>query len=208
MKRTLLISCLMALMLATPFARASLTIAQQGASLSASPPTGKAAEIEAYAKEIDSYIKSNPAPVRIFADISSAETDKAAQWREFKSAKERDAASENPNASADVWTRNGKVVGANFALQTPSGDWAQFVMYYFRSDGTLAKIFSTLNTFHGGITVVREDYYNAKGTFLRGTTHCQDLKTQKTKPCADFQDQPAPLYQKISQLPFYSLLKK
>ena len=207
MKRTLLISGLMALMLATPFARASLTVAQQGASLSASPLTGKAAEIEAYAKEIDSYIKSNPKPVRLFADTSS-ETDKAEQWREFKSEKERDGAGENLNSRADVWTRNGKVVGANFTFQTPSGDWTQFVMYYFRSDGTLAKIASTLNTFHGGITVNREDYYNPKGTFLRGTTHCQDLKTQKTKPCADFQDQPAPLYQKINQLPFYSLLKK
>lgn len=207
MKRTLPIFCLIALMLATPFARASSTIAQQGGSLAASPPTGKAAEIEAYAKEIDSYIKSNPKPVRIFADISGVTND-AEQWREFKTEKERDGAGENLNSTADVWTRNGKVIGANFTFQTPSGDWTQFVMYYFRSDGTLAKIFSTLNTFHGGITVVREDYYNSKGTFLRGTTHCQDLKTQKTKPCADFQDQPAPLYQKLSQLPFYTLLKK
>jgi hypothetical protein len=29
---------------------------------------------------------------------------------------------------------------------SPSGDWAHFIMYYFREDGTLAKIQSQLNT--------------------------------------------------------------
>jgi hypothetical protein len=194
-------------MLATT-ARLHVIAQQQGATLSTSQPTGKVAEIEAYATEIDAYVKSNPQMERIFADTSSGTKNEAAQWREFKSEKEREGAGDNLNSNAHVWTRGGKVVGANFTLQSPSRDWVQYVTYYYRGDGTLAKIASTLNTFQGDITVIRDDYYNSKGTFLKGTTHCQDLKTQKVKPCGNFQDQPAPLYQKVSQLPFYSSLKK
>jgi hypothetical protein len=210
MKQTLLSYALMSLMLAMPVTRASMTIAQQGASLSTSQPTGKVAEIEAYAGEIDGYVKSNPQSERIFADTSSATKNEAPRWREFKSEKERAGADagDNLNSNAYVWTHNGKIIGANFTLQSPSRDWVQYVMYYFRGDGTLAKTSSTLNTFQGDITVIREDYYNAKGTFLKGTTQCHDLKTQRVKPCGNFQEQPAPLYQKVSQLPFYGMLKK
>jgi hypothetical protein len=205
MKRTLLISGMMIFVLATLIARA-----QQQGDLSTSAPTGKVAEIETYAKEIDAFVKSKPQTERIFADTSSGTGNGAASWREFKTEKEREGADtgNNLNANAYVWSRNGKLVGANFTFQSPSRDWVQYVMYYFRGDGTLAKTSSTLNTFQGDITVEREDYYNSKGTFLKGTTHCKDLKTQKTKPCGNYQEQPAPLFQKISQLPFYSLLKK
>ncbi|MBV9211515.1 MAG: hypothetical protein JOZ52_12835 [Acidobacteria bacterium] len=207
MKRTLLISCLLTLMLT-----AMMTAAQQkqGAQLSTSQPTGKVAEIEAYATEIDAFVKDNEKDVRIFGDTSSGTKLEEAKWHQYKDEKERQAAEtgDNLNSTAYVWMRDGKVVGANFMFQSPSRDWMQYVMYYFRDDGTLAKVSSTLNTFQGGITVVRDDYYNSKGKFLKGTTHCQDLKTQLSKPCGDFQDQPAPLFQKVSQLPFYGWLKK
>lgn len=210
MKRTLLIACLLTLMLAMPLARRSVTAQQQGATLSTSRLTGKEAEIEDYAAEIDAYVKSHPGTERIFADTSSGAKVESAQWHQFKSEKERQEADtgDNLNSNAYVWLRDGKVVGANFTLQSPSRDWVQYVMYYFRTDGTLAKIASTLNTFAGDITVIRNDYYSSKGKFLKGTTHCQDLKTQQTKACGNFQDQPAPMYQKVSQLPFYGWLKK
>jgi hypothetical protein len=198
---------LLVLSLALPGA---LVTAQQGATLSTSQPTGKVAEIETYVKELDSYVKSNEKSARIFADVSSGTSNEQAKWREFKTEQEREKADtgDNLNENAYVWARDGKVIGANFTFQSPSRDWVNYTMYYFRSDGTLAKSDSTLNTFAGDITVIRQDYYNSNGKLLKGTTHCKDLKTQKFKACGNFQDSPAPLYKTVSELPFYRLWKK
>lgn len=209
MKRTTnMMPCLLALSLAMLLVGASVT-AQTGASLSTSQPTGKVAEIETYVKDLDAYVKRNEKSARIFADTSSGMTDDKAKWQEFKTEQEREATDtgENLNQNAYVWTSGGKIIGANFTLQSPSRDWVHYVMYYFRGDGTLAKSESTLNTFQGDITVIRQDYYNSKGILLKGTTHCKDLKTQRSKPCGEYQEQPIPSYKNIRQLPFYSLLK-
>lgn len=208
MKRILIASCLFTLTLAL-LVGGNLATAQEGATLSTSQPKGRVADIEAYANEIDKYLKSTVARERIFANIASGKKNEAAQWREFKTEDERKNADtgDNLNESAYVWARDGKVIGANFTLQSPSRDWAQLVMYYFRGDGSLAKSDSTLNAFGGGITVIRQDYYDSKGILLKGTTHCKDLKTQQSRPCGDFEDRPAPFYKTVSQLPFYRLLK-
>ncbi|HKC62199.1 MAG TPA: hypothetical protein VKB86_01115, partial [Pyrinomonadaceae bacterium] len=91
-----------------------------------------------------------------------------------------------------------------------SRDWAQFVMYYFREDGTLAKIDSRLNTFYGNLTIKRIQYYDANGKPLKSSVQYFDLQTQKRKRnvrSGDFMDQPAPVYPKVSSLPFYNLLR-
>ena len=209
MKRILVMSGLFAVAIALLVASNS-AIAQDGASLSTSQPKGRVADIEAYANDIDAYVKSNATRERIFANIASGTKNAAAQWSEFKTDEERKRADtgDNLNESAYVWTRDGKVIGTNFTFQSPSRDWAQFVMYYFRVNSTLAKSTSTLNTFNGGITVIRQDYYDSKGMLLKGTTHCKDLKTQQPRPCGDFEDKPAPLYKSVNQLPFYGLLRK
>ncbi len=211
MKRTLinfLSSTLLLAMLCT--AAATVSAQQSSPTLSPSQPTGKVAEIESYVKELDQFIKANENTTRRFADVSDGTQNGQAQWREFKNEQEREGADtgDNLNENAYVWTRDGKLIGANFLFQSPSRDWAHYVMYYFRSDGTLAKSDSTLNTFYGDITVIRQDYYSSKGILLKGTTHCKDLKTQKSKPCGQYQEQPIPSYKNVSQLPFRSLLKK
>ncbi len=209
MKRTLMLSCFLVSMLAL-INWGDRTTAQQGAPLSTSAATGKIAEIESYVKEVDAYVKANAQSQRIFADVSSGTEAGAAKWSEFKTDKEREAADtgDNLNENAYAWTRDGKLVGANFTFQSPSRDWVNYVMYYFRPDGTLAKSDSTLNTFQGEITVIRQDFYSAKGVALKGTTHCKDLKSQKPKPCGNYNDQPAPLYKTVNEVPFYGLLKK
>jgi hypothetical protein len=183
--------------------------AQQG-SLSTSAATGKIAEIESYVKETDAYIKANEKSARIFADVSSGNEAGPAKWNEFKTEQEREKADtgDNLNENAYAWMRDGKLVGANFTYQSPSRDWVHYVMYYFRADGTLAKSDSTLNTFQGDVTVIRQDFYSSKGVALKGTTHCKDLKTQKAKPCGNYQDQPVPMYKTVNEVPFYGLLKK
>ncbi|MBC7911169.1 MAG: hypothetical protein H7Y30_11745 [Pyrinomonadaceae bacterium] len=211
MKRNLLIFCLLISMLATFTLFNAVTAQQQGQSLSTSPATGRVAEVETYVTEIDGFVKSNAKTQRIFADVASgANANAKANWREFKSEQERTAADtgDNLNENAYVWMRDGKIIGANFTFQSPSRDWVHYVMYYFRGDGTLAKSDATLNTFNGDITVVRKDYYDNKGILLKGTTHCKDLKTQRSKPCGNLQEQPAPVYLRVNKLPFYTMLNK
>ena len=209
MKRLLITAGLFVWTLA-PLVGGNFVTAQEGAALTTSQPKGRVADIEAYANEIDKYVKGSQAKERIFGDVSSGTNSNVAQWREFKTEDERKNAGNDDNLyqSANAWVAAGKVIGANFTFSSPSGDWAQFVMYYFRINGTLAKSSSTLNTFNGGITVIRQDYYDSKGMLLKGTTHCKDLKTQQPKPCGDFQERPAPLFKTVKQLPFLGLLQK
>jgi hypothetical protein len=117
------------------------------------------ATIESYVREVDRFIKNNPQSQRIFANVASGADEIPDEWRAFKSEKERAEADtgDNLNDNAYVWLRGEKVVGVDFTFQSPSRDWAHFVMYYYRPDGTLAKIDARLNTFHGNITVIREE---------------------------------------------------
>jgi hypothetical protein len=161
--------------------------------------------IDSYTAEIDRFIKLQRGE-RIFADISA---DEKSRWREFKSdaARQQADTGDNLNDNALLWTRKAKVVGANFTFQSPSRDWAHFVMYYYREDGTLAKIDARLNTFYGDLSVVRKRYYDSHGKLIKSTLKYLDLHTQKpTKPTGDFFDEPIPVYRKVSELPFQNLL--
>ena len=164
--------------------------------------------ISSYAKRVDQFIKRNPKTLRIFANVASGTSNAPDEWRAFKSEDERQNADtgENLNENANVWSRAGKVVGVNFTFQSPSRDWAHFVMYYFREDGTRAKIQSRLNTFYGDMTVIRDKFYDANGRLLRTTKRCFDLKSQKPKVCADFTDEPIPTFPSVQSLPFYKSL--
>lgn len=198
-----------ALMMAAAVAASLAQDGGQSAALSTSKSSSKIAEIDQYVADIDLYIKAHPAADRILANVASGKSNEPTKWQVFATETDRDKADsgENLNESAFAWKRDGKVIAANFTFQSPSRDWAQFVMYYFNGDGTLAKSASTLNTFQGGVTVLRDDYYDRKGRLLKGTTHCRDLKTNQPKPCGDFRDRPAPLFKKVEALPFYGWLK-
>ncbi|MDT7602866.1 MAG: hypothetical protein QOF61_863, partial [Acidobacteriota bacterium] len=86
-----------------------------------------------------------------------------------------------------------------------------FILYYFRADGTLAKIESTLNTFYGHVTARREKHFDASGKLLRQTEHFYKLGTTRKEPNPygepdKFIDEPTPLYKRVSDLPFSHLL--
>ncbi len=159
--------------------------------------------IDTYAKKIDLFIKRNKNRQRIFANVSN---DNADRWREFKNESERDKLNDEKNLSetALVWSKSRKVMGANFTFQSGSGDWVQYVMYYFRDDGSLAKIQAQLNTFHGNIGVARDKYYSRSGRLLSTKTRYLDLESQKPiRHRPDFMDQEIPLYQSVRRLPFF-----
>jgi len=183
-------------------------LAQTNASADKQIRDGEIASIKTYSQELDDYSKRNPKLKRLLADISSEEEQKS-RWREFKSEKERDDAATGDRAN--VWTQDGAVVLACYTFQSASGDWAHYVNYYFREDGSLAKIHAQLNTFYGNMTVIRERFYDPKGKLLSSSQQFLDLDTQKKKkPGADgeFIDEPIPVYRTVKALPFYTLLSK
>ena len=175
----------------------------------ASSPATEIASIERYAAELDRFAKRNEKSAQIFADISSATTDEKSNWKKFKTAKEREDAStgDNLNEQAEVWKREGKVVATNMTFGSPSGDWAHFVTYYFRDDGSVAKIHGELNTFYGDLRVVSDHYYSQDGKLLKTKRLFLDLKTKRPKKPGDYQPKKSePVYKKVSELPFFKLL--
>src|SRR5436190_19551210 len=62
--------------------------------------------------------------LRIFANVAPGIERVPDDWRRFKSEEKRDAAEtgDNLNENAYVWTKDGKIIGANFTFQSPSRD--------------------------------------------------------------------------------------
>jgi hypothetical protein len=162
------------------------------------------ASINSYATQIDRFIKRHPK--RIFANEASEMENGPDRWREFKTAAEVEGGEATFDESAYVWQKSGKVVAANFTFTSQSGDWAQYVNYYFREDGTLARIQVHLNTFYGNLSVIREKFYDGRGRLLHTSTRYLNLHSRKPTKSRDFMDQPVPLYLKARDLPFYKLL--
>lgn len=173
----------------------------------------ESAEIESYASGLDRYVKRNAQRARYFANLASYENNEPARWQEFRNRSTLDKAWKDGKTytSANVWFNpNGDLTVAMFTLSSPSGDWAQYVTNYYRSDGSLAKLHSELRTFMGDLIVIRDRFYNANGKQLKEQTRYLDLTTRKPRKVKqdDFADQDVPLYAKTSALPFYNLLKR
>jgi len=169
---------------------------------SAQTPKPNVAEINTYTTSIDRFMKVNKTP-HYFGDVSLEEKS---NWKQFKTRKLIDNA-EEVYEKAVVWSRTGKIVGVILTLSSPSGDWAHYVTYYFRADGSLAKIHAELNTFYGEVSIIRDRFYDSGGQLLHSTQKILDLQTRKPKkPTGDFMDQEILVYKKVSELPFSKLL--
>ena len=171
------------------------------------------AEIESYSKQLDRSASRSMFKSRFFADISSDEETSKPRWREYRTKRELDRAWQNNETytSAGVWMKTpGDLVIVDFTLSSPSGDWAQYVRSYYRADGTLAKTHSEVRTFYGEVIIIRDRLYDAQGKLLNEKTSYLDLTTRKPKKVneGDYADQTVPHYPKVSELPFYTLLKK
>jgi len=183
-----------------------LSLATLVAAQDAKAPSPRASElvsIRAYARQIDQFVRLNQKRKRIFGDVG----DKQENWREFKGKVAKGETNpDDLDEVAYVWARKGNVVAAGFTFQSGSGDWVHFVTYYFREDGTLAKIHSRLNTFSGNVTAIRDQYYSANGRLLKETARFLDLQTQKPKKNPNFHDDETPVYLNVRKLPFSKLL--
>jgi hypothetical protein len=193
----------------------------------ASRARGRSAEvaaIEAYCKGLDKYFKSTPQATRYFVDAlpeanaeSQAELGKA--WHEVKTEREMlEAEGSYANHSIVVSTKDGQIVYADIA--EPREHHRYDHEYYFRPDGTLAKISSE---FYGNIAerhLKRENFYDPEGKLLRSTSSCFRIITtssgNREKPVSCRRDASSveygsyriPVYQRNTNLPGYELLKK
>lgn len=202
----------------------TLNIAQTPSRGQATPPSEVAA-IEAYCKELDSYKKSNRDQARIFGNVASWDQSgltlsaPSPKWKEFKTRKAREAASNGDNLYdlADVWVRDGKVVIAEFWSGSPSGDWSQSVVYYFREDGTLAKMRTTYSGFNVnpfsdpnefGARLVQTRMYDTNGKLLQKRLQCFELgeKGRQRKCSGDYSHREGVIYKSVNRLPMYRLL--
>lgn len=159
--------------------------------------------VEKYTEELDSYAKLNPQARRFFVNTSETQTG---NWQEVAGEKEI----EN-KASAIVWMKNDKAVIA--LLSSQAMESSQKVTYYFRDNGTLAKVHSELFIKAGNMEAVRDRSYDPKtfAILIRDFSRCFNFETSQVKPCGDaaaLEAKAIPIYMKTTELPFYALLKK
>jgi hypothetical protein len=158
--------------------------------------------VEKYTEELDNYAKLNPQARRFFANTSE---DQAGNWQEVGGEKEIDN-----KASAVVWMKNGKPVIV--VLSGKSVGSSRRVTYYFRENGTLAKIHSELQISAGNMRSLRDRSYDPKtfAVLIRDFSYCTDMVTGQQRPCVDAEalEKQLPVYMKSTELPFYALLKK
>ncbi|HEX8651651.1 MAG TPA: hypothetical protein VF708_12490 [Pyrinomonadaceae bacterium] len=228
MRRLLLIVYTLGLLmtLAPPYeAGATAGFRQQQRASRARGKSAEVAAIEAYCKGLDKYFKSTPQSTRYFVDAlpeavnaeSQAELGKT--WHEVKTEREMlEAEGSYANHSIVVSMKDGQIVYADIA--EPREHHRYDHKYYFRHDGTLAKIGSE---FYGNIAerhLTRENFYNPDGRLLRSTSSCFRLITtlsgKREKPVSCRQDTLSveygnyriPVYKRNENLPGYEILKK
>jgi hypothetical protein len=169
------------------------------------------AEGRKYCQGIEELLGRPDAPHRTFAEVRLAE-DKL-EWRELKGEQELKELNDKDQVSqaALVWSRNNSLVAASFTTLGKSGDWMLFTSYCFRSDGSLAKVSSRLNTTHGNVSVFRDQAFAVDGKLLTKHEDILDLKTHEPKklgPDDGFIDEETPLCKTVKELPFFSLFGK
>jgi hypothetical protein len=185
----------------------TLTVAQTPSDATES---SEVAAIDAYCKELDDFKNSERNRARILgAEVDQTDVPK---WKEFKSRRARGKAFFED--VADVWMKNEKLVVAELNSETNSGDWSKFVQYYFRDDGTLAKMRTTFAGFmvfseHGGGRIVQERIYSSSGKLLQKRLRCFELeKTHRRIKCSgDYSNYDGTYYRRAQNLVFYGLLK-
>src|SRR5687767_3745922 len=202
-----------------------LTNAQTQEPAQTTKPLTDVAGIEAYCKELDSFKKRKPNQARWFGDVAPWDRSgmtlnaPSAKWQEFKSRKARQSAATGDNLYdvADIWMKDEKVVLADLWFGSPSGDWSQFVTYYFRDDGTIAKMRSTFAGFNlhpfanpeeSGARLVQTRIYDASGKRLSKRLQCFELgeKGRQKKCSGDYSRYEGPAYLNVQRLPMYRLL--
>ncbi|MBA3765655.1 MAG: hypothetical protein H0W99_01455, partial [Acidobacteria bacterium] len=181
MRKLPFIICSLALLALMPLIMHGTTRAQTPTQRRTLPkPTQTAPRIvavEKYTDELDSYAKLNPQARRFFVNTSETQPG---NWQEVAGEKEI----ENKD-SAVVWMKKDKAVIA--LLSSQATESSQKVTYYFRDNGTLAKIHSELFIKAGNMEAVRDRSYDPKtfAILIRDFSRCFNFETSQVKPCGE-----------------------
>lgn len=90
-----------------------------------------------------------------------------------------------------------------------SGDWVQFVNYWFEKSGQLVKLERDLRTFSGNVQIIETIYFNCSGKEIKRTRKTLDLETkQPATPGPEFIDRTYVIYKTIQRIPFYHLVRR
>jgi len=169
--------------------------------------------IRTYCLDLEHLATSHASEKLMFSEVCSGipcRTGNAnAEWKQFLDEKSwHDAGGDDGlDNAAYVWLLGNRVVKVNFTFQSGSGDWVNYAHYCFRPDGSLAMLKSTLNTFHGEMTVERESFFSTTGTQLGSRADYLDLGSKKPKkPSPEFIDNPPPVFRTVHELPFFAVL--
>ncbi len=91
---------------------------------------------------------------------------------------------------------------ARLEERSPSGDWSRLTDYTFDPERRIAVIDSTLNTFHGDVTVERTFVFDIGGSVIHDEISITDLTTGK--PIApdqrSFEDRPPEVFFTVREL--------
>ena len=168
-------------------------------------------EIDNLAKFLDSQSSADTLRLRYFADTAGYIYGIGKPLMiEFPDKAARVTAYQEIYFSASVWRDavTGSLV-VYFFNESPSGDWGHTVTMYYRPGGIIAKLDANLRTFYGRVSVERAKYFDSEGTLLKQTKTFRELESNKLikKPNMDFIDEPLQCYMKVSELPFYKMLR-
>jgi hypothetical protein len=143
--------------------------------------------------------------------------DHRGDWVEFRREQDLNAATREELVFdvAQVWSREDGATAVSMRFTSGSGDWFHFVEYCFRTDGTLARLHSSLNTFNAaykdpnkqvdGAIRERERYFDASGRQIKVTKQVLDLHNKRPAPdLLIMDDEKEPIYKAASALPFPS----
>ncbi|HEX8775581.1 MAG TPA: hypothetical protein VF735_18570 [Pyrinomonadaceae bacterium] len=156
--------------------------------------------VEKYTDELDDYAARNPQARRFFTNTAE---DQTGSWQEVGG--EAEVANK---ASAIVWMKDDKAVIALLTGKTPQT--SRKVTYYFRSNGTLAKVHSELSISATNMQSSRDRSYDPKAFLVRDFSYCNDMVSGQQRACNDAEtlEKTIPLYMRSTELPFHAQLKK
>ncbi|MGE3467099.1 MAG: hypothetical protein AB7J13_09210 [Pyrinomonadaceae bacterium] len=190
-----------------------LALLAAGLSIEAGAQTQAVRSIDTYCKTVDRFREGQKQPSLVFADTAEMDDEKA-KWRKFPSEKALEDFREK-SETYDIalnWRRNGRIVASNFTRFSPSGDWVNYVLHCFRTDGTLARVETDFRTFNGDFKVIRKRYFDRYGRRISMSVKYLDLATGKPKDPGSgvFGDDGNEIdyYLRTSRLPFAHLLRK
>jgi hypothetical protein len=179
--------------------------------------------IEIYSKTLARYLKSHPLLMRFYVDAppeGNADSSKVGKkdWYKVKNENQMlEAERGYATRSIVVAVKDREVVYAR--LGEPQEHSRHDNEYFFRTDGTLAKISSDYYGNIEEIHIARESFYDARGRLLRSTAHCFNIMTtsrgSKERPAScdksemreEFGKYILSVYAKNTDLPGYDILK-